>query len=820
MVPSAISLPLALLALGAAARAAGPPAPFAIHAARVYTGESEIEDGTVLVVEGKIAAVGRALALPRGVRVIDLPGRAVLPGLIDSETTLAEGGQDTRKSLTPEVLAADGWDFFAERRLLIAGGVTAVYVSPGSSRLLSGRGMVVKTGGHDGDVERRVLRRAAGVRVTLGEYSKNPPPLYEPPVPPSPDRPFEPVDLQLPSSRAGEFMALRAVLGRARAYRKAVAARARGLAALSSPTEGPPFLEPDPEMAALLEVVEGKDRLRVKVDRAHDIERTLALAREMQIGVVLEGAREAYRIPELIARAGAPVIFRGAVQPGGHGDEDITRPSIAGQYREGTAAALAKAGVKLAIDSPTDSEVEDLLLEAAVAVREGLSPALALRAITLSAAEILGVAARVGSIAQGKDADLVIMPSPRPFGGEAPEALKPEAVYIDGELVYSAGPREYPPDAVVIRCGRVLTAEEEIPGGVILVRGGKILQVGPGALAAPLPEGAQVIDASGEVVIPGLIDAGSKVGVHLDVLAPSLFEEGRSAAAGGGRATYRLADALDPSDPAISAVLQSGITTAIIAPEPAGTIAGQLTALKLSGGPRSAALLKPEAGILFGSVRAEEVQRAHEYHDRWTAHEKAAEGKVPPPEPPQREEMLEPLRPLFSGKAVAVVLARSKGDIGPILRELADKHHIATVVYGPRELDEAAFDELKRRGAAVLLTPELLLRRPPPQPVLNLPRLASRSGTRFALRSGAAAGARQLPVEVALAVRAGWDAREALRAMTIDTARIFKIDDRVGSIEKGKDADLVFLTGDPFALSSRVTRVMVDGKMVYQEKAP
>src|SRR5262245_50885539 len=178
-----------------------PPAPageaLLIRAGRVYTGREVIEGGAVLVAGGKIVAVGRDLKAPEGARVLDLPGRAVIPGLIDPENTLAEGGRDTRRSLSPEVLAADGWDFYADRRAVLAGGVTTVHVSPGSSRLLSGRGMVVKTAGHDDQVERRILRRAAGVRVTLGEYSKNPPSLYRPPVPPSADRPFEPLDVQL-----------------------------------------------------------------------------------------------------------------------------------------------------------------------------------------------------------------------------------------------------------------------------------------------------------------------------------------------------------------------------------------------------------------------------------------------------------------------------------------------------------------------------------------------------------------------------------------------------------------------------------------------
>jgi len=795
---------------------------FALRASRVYTGREVIENGIVLVEDGRIASVGRDGVVPDGVPLHELRGRAILPGLIDPETTLAEGGRDTRRSISPEVLALDGWDFYADRRALLAGGVTAVHVTPGSRRLISGRGLVVKTGGHDRDIGRRILRRSGGLRVNLGEVPKNPPALYEPPVPPSPDRPFETLDLQAPTSRAGEFMALRAVLRRAREYRDAI--RAAGVRA-------GPLPAPDAEAAAILAVVRGEDRLRVRADRAHDIERVLALAREMEVPVILEGAREGYRIADIIARSGAPVIYRGPIEGDG---TDSTRLPASGKDREGTAAALARAGVPLAIDSPGDQGVASLLLQAAASVREGLSPELALRAVTLTAAEILGVADRIGSIEAGKDADIVVLSVERPFEEEGGAALSPEAVYIGGDLVHSAAPPEIPPGSVVIRCGRILTANDEISGGVIVVKNGKILHVGSGAPLKPLPSGVESIDASRDVVVPGLIDAGTPLGVRLDALAPARFDdpEGARGQAGGGRAIYRLAEAVDPADPAVRAnlraTIRSGITTAIVSPDPVGSIAGQLTAMKLSGRSRAEMMLKEHAGLLFGSIRSEEIQSAREYHERWLAHEKAVEAqagsggaKAGDPSPPAREEAHEPLRPLFRGLAPAVVRARSKEQIAGILRELGEKHKMAVAVFGPDsgivDLDGAVLEELKRAGASLILGPELIVRRPPPDGPLNLPRLAAGSGARFAFRSGSAAASRRLPVEAAAAVRPGREAREALRAFTIEAARIFRIDDRVGSIEKGKDADLVFLSGEPFALASRVRRVMVGGAIVFEE---
>jgi hypothetical protein len=251
------------------------------------------------------------------------------------------------------------------------------------------------------------------------------------------------------------------------------------------------------------------------------------------------------------------------------------------------------------------------------------------------------------------------------------------------------------------------------------------------------------------------------------------------------------------------------------------SVSGQITVMKLSGGKREKVILKDPAGLLFARIRTNDLKRAREYHDRWSKYEKESEkarGKDSKPEPPDRDENLEPFRLLYQKKAVAVAVARSRGEIPSLLEELINKQGFSAAVYAPPDLDAASLEEIRKRGGSLILQGAgLIVQRPPGKGTLNLPALAAQSGVRFAIRSGAASGARQLPLDVANAVREGWSSREALRAMTLYPARIFGIDDRIGSIEKGKDADLVFLTGDPFSFSSRIRRVMVDGELVFQE---
>ncbi|MBI4585620.1 MAG: amidohydrolase family protein [Planctomycetes bacterium] len=810
---------LGMLALGsgffasAGSRADDPaPAALAIRAGRICTvAKGTLERGTILIQNGKIAAVGENVAIPEGTPVLEFPTQTVLPGLVAAGTSLIEGSRETRKSISPDLLAADGFDFYADRRAIIAGGVTTLGVSTGSSRLLSGRGLVVKSGGYGDDPARRILRRAAGFNVTLGEASKRPPSLYEPPVLASPDQPFEPLELQPPVSRGGAFMALRDLLLEARRYKEQVE-RFRGGSGPAPP--------PDPEAAALLEVMEGRETLQVSAGQSHDMLRMLEFARDLKIGVVFEGAAEAYALAGQLAEAGAPVLIEGTFVPGSSAAEAARSPS---GPEQGLAARLAAAKVRLAIKSPGDQALPHLLLQAVEAVRQGLDLDLALRSVTLTPAEILGVADRVGSLEPGKDADLLVY-SEDPFRG--PGLL--QAVYLGGELVYPPA-KEFPEDSTVIRCGRIFTVSRgEIAGGVIVLRQGKILHAGPAGILGRLSRYKELIDASRETVIPGLIDCGCQAGLRSDSLLPE--EQGGGAPAGGGRSTYRVVEAVDPQDPQLEAVLRSGITTVILTPEPAGAVSGQLTALKLAGRPREQAVLKDPAGLLFASVRPAELAKAKDYHDKWAAHEKAqseaAKGpsskespsKEPLPEPPQQNEEFDALRPMFDRKLLALVQVPAERILTEVLANLTDKFGAGTVIFGLEEFGDATLEEIRRRNLGVLLGARSVWRKSLQERV-HLPKLLAERKIRFAFRSGTGPGSRQLPLQVAYAVREGWDGREALRAMTLQAAQLFGIDQRVGSIEEGKDADLVFLSSDPFEMSTRVVRVMVDGEVRFGPEA-
>jgi imidazolonepropionase-like amidohydrolase len=790
---------------------------FALRAGKVYTVSGGVLlDATILVRGGKIAAVGTGVEVPAGLPIHDLRAHVVLPGLVDAETTLASDVRDTRKSIAPHVRALDGWDFYRELREVLQGGVTTVYLAPGipaggsGARLVSGRGAVVKTAGKESDPRARVLREAIGVQVTLGEVSRQQPPVYDPPVAASPDNPFEVLQPPLPQSRAGEFLALRRLLARAEEHRAALDAHFAGLA------PPPPF---EPEAAAVFPLLAGADHLRVRANKARDLYHMLELARQADVALVIEGGAEAERLVPWLLAFRVPVIVPGAFQAGRLPGGDLASPAIEGRLEEEAILRMQAAGVKVVITSPSDAEVKSLLVQAAAAVRLGMDPADGLRTITLNPAEVLGIADRVGSIEPGKDADLVVLGGD-PFGPES----RAQAVLLEGEVVY----REAPPvesDCVVVRCGRILDGMgREVRAGVVLVRAGKIEYVGPGALLEGIDRAKRVIDASACTVVPGLIDASGTAGLRAETLSPG-FGAAAGTAGAAANAALRLAESIDPREPSLRELVRAGITTAVIAPPPAGEVSGQVSVLKLAAVEPARALVKPYAALAFGSASSRVLKAAKAYHDAWAKWEEKrdeakAKGEELEDEAPRTEDAQEPFRALFKGEVPALIEVRDLAGLEAAVKLLREEHGVRVIASGLASLDlgrdlDQAVEILRRQSEGAVLAPPFVTRSPEDRETIHWPRELAARGVAVSLASRAQTGARLLPLQVAYAVSEGWDARQALRAMTSVPARQFDVEARVGAIEKGRDADLVFLSGEPFALTTRVLGVMVDGRVVH-----
>jgi imidazolonepropionase-like amidohydrolase len=188
--------------------------------------------------------------------------------------------------------------------------------------------------------------------------------------------------------------------------------------------------KPGPGVEVLARALGRKLPVRIAATRSFDIESALRLADEFNLQIVFEEAEEAYRYTDILAKRKVPVALRPTFQPG------RVWASDGSELRYGTFAALASAGVPTALLTGGSGEDESLLAMAAFAVRYGATREQALRAVTLTPAELLGVADRVGSIEKGKDADFTVL-----TGDPLDVTSRVERVVVNGRTAFERKPQ-------------------------------------------------------------------------------------------------------------------------------------------------------------------------------------------------------------------------------------------------------------------------------------------------------------------------------------------------------------------------------------------
>lgn len=362
------------------------------------------DPGTILIEEGRIVAVVEGQPELGDKEVIDANGKVITPGLIDAhchvglyEEGIGWAGNDINEMtdpVTPFLRAIDGIN--PEEQGLkdaVMGGVTTVCTGPGSSNVIGGQSVVIKT--HGRVVDEMVLKAPAGLKVAFGE---------------NPKRCFEQKNIK---TRMAVAAILRTQLAKAQDY----------LAKKQRATEDQ-VLDRDLGLEVIGQVLRREIPLRAHAHRADDIMTAIRIAEEFNVDLVLEHCTEGHKISDILAQRGYPAI----VGP--------THSSRSKYELKDTAPAnptiLAKAGVLVALmtDHPV-IPINHLILTASLAVKAGMDREEALRAVTINPAQILGVEKRVGSIEVGKDADLVLW-SQDPLDVQA----KAERVLINGKVVY------------------------------------------------------------------------------------------------------------------------------------------------------------------------------------------------------------------------------------------------------------------------------------------------------------------------------------------------------------------------------------------------
>ena len=841
---------------------------------RLWDGKKAVAEEAILVVkDGKIAAVGPASAtpIPAGAKTIDLSAAVVIPGLIVAESTLSEVGRDDVRTLRPDLRAADGVDDYADQSKLLAGGITTVQASPGARRLVTGQGAVFKLAGEPGS---RILREVESLRVVLTNASRQPPTVYEPPVGPvSVDRPLDPTKKQPGVTLPGAMSALRGL------FRAAKNPGNDPIAAAVAP-----FLKPD-------------SVVRIDAENAAEIRAALQLAETEKLNVLLVGAKNLEPFADSFARWKTRVkgvMLADGARPGAIRNRPAPeRGEPRSKETWAYAKAIAAAGIPVAVTPTSDSDADDLLYQAGLFLRGGWTDVEALKAVTSTPAQLLGVADRVGSLEVGKDADFVVLTND-PFA----ISTSVRSVYVGGKSVYD---KKEATATSRILASHIWTGDRVVKDGGILIQAKTVRAVGESGSIGEAGQGTRF--PAGSYVVPGFIDLGASLGLD--------------GPASGVSMSTKFAGKLHGGDRSIAEARRGGVTTTLLWP---GGDNFPVVAFKLNG---SAAIVKEPAAIAFnaeGSLSAtgeklrNQLKAGKDYHESFVKYDaamveyeklkkeydaakakadaekakeeaqkkpeekkeekkaeekkeeksppekkgpqkrferrlnddddteaaaadtappdekkvdtkpgaekkaepKKEESKLPPepkaPTKPTVNDSLEPYRLLITGKIPAMVEARRLPNIEQAAKIFRDEYKLRTVFVGVDEAFRKA-ESLQNKELAFTLTPEFV--REVDYQTVNLPQTLALQSLPISFQSRATTGVRELPDAVRYSVRKGLGAQDALVGLTTGPAKFLGLD-AIGRIEPGKDADLVVFSGPPFALSSRVLAVMIDGKWVYK----
>ena len=365
----------------------------------------EAYEGDILMDGGKITAIGKNLDVPEGTEVYDACGKDVYPGFVDAHSHLGlDGygigfeGQDYNERndiCTPQLRGIDSFNPMDPSVSMAAkGGVTCVGTGPGSSNVIGGTFFAAKTAGHC--VDDMIVKNPIAMKCAFGE---------------NPKRCYKDVNNYARMSTASK---LREMLFKTRDY------MARKAAAGDDPLKKPAF---DMKLEAMIPVLEKKIPLKAHAHQANDILTAIRIAKEFDIDMTLEHCTEGHLIVDEMVKAGFPC----AVGPSfGH----ASKVELQNKTWK-TPGILAAAGCQVSIitDAPVTPQ-QYLPICAGFAVKAGMDPYEALKAITINPAKHLGVADRVGSLEVGKDGDVVVYDG-SPF--EISSQLK--LVVINGERI-------------------------------------------------------------------------------------------------------------------------------------------------------------------------------------------------------------------------------------------------------------------------------------------------------------------------------------------------------------------------------------------------
>ncbi len=403
-------------------------------------------------------------------------------------------------------------------------------------------------------------------------------------------------------------------------------------------------------------------------------------------------------------------------------------------------------------------------------------------------------------------------------------------------------------EAYAIRGGTIVTLTgATIQKGVIVIRNGLIEAVGADI---PVPADARVIDATGMTVYPGLFDSYTSYGIRppatpgpgagpggvgVDPVATFMQQMAAPPSTAGLLPEVTVVDQLQVAETTFDQQRSAGITTALTGPR-TGVFQGQSALINLGADPAEKLIIKAPFSLnlgfsgarggypnslmgVFAFLRQSFLDAQH-YREEWERYNRSPRGA----QRPQVNKSLAALQPVISGEMPVIFNVSSVREIKRAI-ELAEEFKLKYIITGATQSYEIA-DYLKSKNATVLLS---LSYPQKPQGIedpeseslrilrerAEAPKAAAalhKAGVRFAFTSGTLTRPQDYLANAMRAVESGLPKDEAIKAMTIYPAQIFGVDQQLGSIEKGKIANLVLASGDILAKDTKVKHVFIDGK--------
>lgn len=811
-----------------------------IRGGTILTGtKGTINQGNILVRDGKIVQIGKDVTAPTGIPVIDARGKVIAPGIVDAH--IHRGSDATNEgsdSITAEVRIFDVLNPTSRNVWqAVASGETTGLILHGSANAIGGQSVVAKLKYGRPASELPVPDAPRMVKFALGENVT---------------RMGSTTSTRFPRTRMGQEAVYR------RAFEQAKAYMAEWEEYESKKTTKKP--RKDLRLEALADILRRKIWVHCHSYRADEMLMMVRLSQEygFKIGA-MQHALEAYKIAPELADAGVGVsIFVDNWSFKVEGYDSIPYNAL----------ICSKAGVNVSINTDGTGGTTAINIDGAKVMRYGgLSEEQALQMLTINPAKQLGIDHRTGSLEVGKDADIVIWD-----GHPLSVYSKVRTTLIDGEVFFQRRdafeidadatlkveltPRrkmDAPPNpprkarAYALTGGTVHTVSGPVlKGATVIIEDGKISAVGE---RVPIPRDAVRVDARGLHIYPGLIDAGNSFG--LTEISP-IGQMNDNREIGDYQPDLNAATALFVESAHYEPARCNGVLAAFTKPA-TGTITGRGAIIQLDGyTTEQMAILNPgplcvsfpgggggfgrgdhdheqsclcmDDGFMGGEVQETQpeipeatgqVRTLEEWFKRAIEYARLRPVNVSAP----RDMPLEALAPYALGERLVVIRVNNAASIRTAV-EFIKRNNLKAALSGAGDAWKEA-ELLKANNIPVIINPAgrstlganspLGTYDPYDTPYVH-PALLAKAGVAFCFQTDDNAGSMNLPFRVGQHCAYGLSPEAALRACTLSAAEILGVGDKLGSIESGKIANILITDGDPFELTTNVHYIFVGGK--------